>query len=510
MAVRDVLERATSSEAKYFVFLILIIAVHLYDGLIMRFSRSRGDLIFISAWYTLVALIAAFIIFGPEAGFMTKEWLKNLLACLAVSAVAVYIPLIIFNLAAQFFPIVAESIIKITAVLFFSPAWLWFLYMHQGVQQSKVVGTLLAIYFALWLLVVILSFFNYSSIGGSANSYKAPVWQAAKTVIDWIIALVLSFWNALINLPLLIVGAGEDVVAAATGDYYTGQVEEGKDDKDLGVFFEDVIASDPKYHEGDPVSVWATLSAKTVEEPIVITLSCYASNGSDETDLKIQGTIYPGTVNVDSFEEASVSCDFPAGALPIGEYNIILAATFNFKTMAYLKTYFMNKETIRALRRESKDIFKEYPVIEQKPIAIYTQGPIGIGIESNEPPIGISATENIEPLLGVTIDNKWTGKIESFDEVTILVPSSFSVDTSSSSCNFGEGGSENDYRSYTLNDPGSIVDIDLYKSFKCRMVVDASDLDNTPVTIRYVKTTARYRYTIEDSTGIAIEPIENV
>jgi hypothetical protein len=65
---------------------------------------------------------------------------------------------------------------------------------------------------------------------------------------------------------------------------------------------------------------------------------------ADENDTLIAGTAYPETINVDQYEETTVSCDFPAGTLRPGYYDVTVNATFNFETRAYLKTYFMNKE----------------------------------------------------------------------------------------------------------------------------------------------------------------------
>jgi hypothetical protein len=58
-------------------------------------------------------------------------------------------------------------------------------------------------------------------------------------------------FQALMNIPQAINDGIQQSVAMATGDYYTGQVEENQDNKELGVFFSNMATSDPSYMEGD-------------------------------------------------------------------------------------------------------------------------------------------------------------------------------------------------------------------------------------------------------------------
>jgi hypothetical protein len=167
---------------KYFLFLLVIIVVHLYDGLVLQFNRGGTAFLETFAIYLLLAVFGAFFVFGPDLGFMSQEWWKNLLVCMLVSGVAWGLPFLLYLIVGNF-AMGSQAIVKITGIMLFSPAWLWFMYMHQKVQESPLAGRILMWYFAMWIIVICLSFINYASVIGPVNSYKAPVWQAALMVL---------------------------------------------------------------------------------------------------------------------------------------------------------------------------------------------------------------------------------------------------------------------------------------------------------------------------------------
>ena len=63
-------------------------------------------------------------------------------------------------------------------------------------------------------------------------------------------------------------------------------------------------------------------------------------------------------------EDVPFECRFDRGALKQGTNNIRVKAQFNFETLGYLKTYFMDIERMRALRRENTDPLKQYGINE--------------------------------------------------------------------------------------------------------------------------------------------------
>ena len=51
----------------------------------------------------------------------------------------------------------------------------------------------------------------------------------------------------------------------ATGDYYEGEVEENENEP-LGVYLENIEKAETEFYEDEPVSIWVTLKARTLEK----------------------------------------------------------------------------------------------------------------------------------------------------------------------------------------------------------------------------------------------------
>ncbi|MBN2421844.1 hypothetical protein JXB41_01340 [Candidatus Woesearchaeota archaeon] len=316
-----------------------------------------------------------------------------------------------------------------------------------------------------------------------------------------------TLWTAVQNMIMFpfnaFNAAFQQSILNATGDYYSGNQEQSGYSTQLGVYFEDTETDMERYFTGDSVSVWSKLRAKTLEtdDPINIELTCVAI---DEAGEKISADrIEPGpNIDIYSEEDLFITCDF--SNLEEGFYEIQMKAEFLFETTARLKTFFMNKETARALKREDKDIYQEYPVIEDS-VAIYTEGPVAIGMETIKQPILVDES-GARPYIGITIENQWEGVISRIDDFSITVPQGMELDTELDSCDFS--GSSPEYHHNNLDEIGAI---DFYRSFKCRFIVDLNnDLDDIPVTTRYFRTKVNYYYSLTEVLDIEIEPEEEI
>ena len=222
----------------------------------------------------------------------------------------------------------------------------------------------------------------------------------------------------------------------ATGDYYTGTVDENQNQR-LGVFLDDLKASDPEFYQGETVSVWAMLEAKTLEDGLKIDVNCYhGKKNSDGIFLDSQkGKSFPEVIPlVYDEEQVDIDCRFISdasdSAMEKGSNKVTVQAEFHFETMAYLKTYFMDKDTLRSMDRQGIDPFEKYEIEDKKPIAKFTNGPVRIGMGSVDPPIGINDKFSVTPRLGITLDTNmgWKGKIKQIDELIIMVPNATSLD----------------------------------------------------------------------------------
>ncbi|GEM_PF-4501124 len=320
------------------------------------------------------------------------------------------------------------------------------------------------------------------------------------------------------KIPVAISKGFQNQIKRATGDFYTGEVDKNTK-KPLGVMIEKLEPSDPAYFEGEKVTVWATLKAVTLDEPISIIPKCWSDKGKmrDET----QGFILPPQIEVDSYENDIFNCRFEL--LKSGSRRIRTAATFNFNTKAYQKTYFMDKDKIRSLRREQIDPLDFYKITDKKPVAVFTNGPVMIGMSVPEPPVGLKQGDFAQPFIGVTLSNNWQGRIESLTELRIELPKGFEIDASnpdSCSHSFKFAETDNDgYNVYELDmekerssDPEAFTNIEKFQSFRCLLKVRDEQigeiLGGTPISVKYFRASVKYVYSVEKELTLEIKKKE--
>jgi len=348
----------------------------------------------------------------------------------------------------------------------------------------------------------------------------------------------------------------------AAGDYYSGTVDENQYET-LGVYLKDLKPADPEFYYTEPVNVWALIEAKTLEDGLTVDLNCFYG----KEDSPYLGKVEPKQITaIYDEEQVDVDCRFDNSAgMQDGSNKVTVQATFNFETMAYLKTYFMDQDRIRSMSRQGIDPLEEYGIEDKKPVAKYTNGPVKIGMGTIDPPIGISATSSVKPRVSVTVTTNegWKGKIKQIEELTIMVPEPMTLDIGfctefeavdkeeyKTTCaasyrnykskqfqdckdQFTEN-SEIDtclqkhcdeelegYNAYRLKveenkehyrDIGYDNKDKLYKTFNCRALLgDANKLlGDVPISTKYYRAKARYKYEIEDTVNVNIKDIGEV
>ena len=306
-------------------------------------------------------------------------------------------------------------------------------------------------------------------------------------------------------------------LAIATGDYYTGKVDENAQAK-LGVYLEDLKQADPTFYENRPVTLFATLTVQTLDKVMNVDLYC-------KSDKQKEGTtpsIFPQeSFLVDSYEEKEIDCKFESGDLDKGAQTIKFGARFNFKTMSYVKSYFMDLERLRSMRREEIDPLDQYGITDKAPIATYTVGPVGIGMGVGKPPVGIDlGAQQTTMTLGITIENKWDGIITKINRMVIIVPKGFDLidldapyepvlcadlpDEEKDLCSDEEN---NVYVVTTDTIPR--IPKNNYKSYRAHMKINKANYDKVlglnPITTKYFKTTVDYTYDLEKEKTIDVK-----
>ncbi len=339
------------------------------------------------------------------------------------------------------------------------------------------------------------------------------IWQQMKDGANGAVKVVT-------NLPTIAGTTYQKLLTTATGGYqdqYLGKVEQNKD-LPLGVNIENVKASSPIFYSGEPVIVFATITARTLDEPVTIIPKCSANN--DE----YLGTIPLGTFNgqkiknftIYTFESQPIECDID---LPKGSQRIDIYADYNFRTLAYHKMYFIDADRMRSLERQKIDPFTQYKITDRNPITTYTNGPVEIGMDFGGAIRSIGSMQPL-PTLGITITNRWLGKFTKINQLIIYVPDGFSADPArctdfedfrptTEDINYQKG-----YKAYSLRtdrinnllenlQTGSLT----YRTFRCGLQIDntAQVLGTSPISTLYFKATASYRYTITQAVSVNIQ-----
>lgn len=221
----------------------------------------------------------------------------------------------------------------------------------------------------------------------------------------------------------------------ATAGLYTGNVEKNRYEN-LGVYFSNIRAADPRFYIDDPITIWGSIRSKTYKDAVIVGFNCSRWKDSKRihADKIIPGIKFP----IFTLDEVDTECTFyPDNDNPIkpGPNTITLSAEYNFGTDAYLKAYFIDRDRLRAYSREDVDPLTEFGIKDKNPIAVFTNGPVEIGIDTSSPLITVSRGYTIKPSIGITLTNrkelkdeekriisKWDGKIKNITELILLVP----------------------------------------------------------------------------------------
>ncbi len=323
--------------------------------------------------------------------------------------------------------------------------------------------------------------------------------------------------------------AYEKQLEYATGGYYTSKVEKYEDpNSKLGVYLEDIETAARHFYEDEEVVLWGNLKARTLDEPINVYMSC--KTGEDK--LREMGTIIPETLGdkkdqyeIYQYEEIGFECRFKPGQLGPGNNIIKINVEFNFETLAFLKTYFMDIERIRALRKENIDPLKQYGIKDKDIKGVSTYGPVKLGMGTTDPPIGLKTDNDGYTFLGITLENQWPhGRIKNITNITIDVPEKLSLKESDNykdlycsrdSFEKSESKEKEGYATYRMTDDeisrSTKTPITSYKSWRCSITVDGGNvgdiLGNTPVATHYYRANAAYIYEIQKSTTVYLKSV---
>ncbi len=303
---------------------------------------------------------------------------------------------------------------------------------------------------------------------------------------------------------------GERVFEGTLGEgYFEGEVQEAAG-KNLGVFIDEFRSISPTYREGEPILLFSQIRAETItDEPINIITEC-------SLDGK-KGTITPphaANFLVETSAIENINCDFEGDATKFsaGNYKAKLSIGFDFTTNAFVKAYFMDQQKLREFRSQNLDPAEEFG-FETNPTAVYTAGPIMIGMNLGRMPLGVQEEIGSGPNLLLTLENMWNGKIKKLKNIIITSPVGIKLDKAypggvmPEKCTGCEKGSQECICTYDLekSTKDSLGKNIITLSFHTEIIDPAALIGTAPASFKTFKVSMDYDYVIEEQMGITIK-----
>ncbi len=503
-----------------FWFFLVALAVHIVDIFHNFGQGNRGITGLRFGLYVFLMLYAWFALYGGAGA-----GLKSLEKPLAVSALAFFLPLVVSLLI----EIPVSNEMKLTTIIVLMCIPVWPVVVAFGISpQTTFFKWVRIIFVGLWIVLALPTI--YSALATDLNLGRSDfeILNAIRYMFSTIKNNLLTIWGGIASIPKLITGGIQTSIQHATGDYYTGMVDENQD-KPIGVYLEDVKAANTEFYEDESVVVWGTIKARTLnpDEEIHISTSCYAHQLAEE-EKKVKGDADPTGPNdefemtVTVMEEKDVSCEFSPSELEDGQWSAYFLSTFNFDTHSYLKSYFMEQGRLRAARRENKDPLITYGITDKSPLSVSTNGPVQVNMEITQALTGLNLdpSEKNELRLGITLRNRWEGSINEINDLIIKVPPSMSIsfcdhNIKPESCSGQEcedGKYDTIYRLQARSSEGKkgregLDEIKTFHSFNCKIKVDNANaaLGSSPLTTHYFKASADYVYELKKETPLTIK-----
>ena len=206
-------------------------------------------------------------------------------------------------------------------------------------------------------------------------------------------------------------------------------------------------------------------------------------------------------------------CRFPPIPKP-GSYNIKGYATFPFQTWAYIEYTFVSDERARNIARKGLDIHRELEIPEE-PRAVYTGGPVMLGMGGTSQPIRVK-TEGDELLppgtrIGITLDSAWRkGRLGKVSSLEIKTPRQYQlVDCDREPrVEFGEvDPNDPTYLTWTFVNP-RIDAVQQFASVTCKLSLkdteEASRIAASDKAVRTFVAVAKYNYRVEDKVSVQV------
>ncbi len=220
--------------------------------------------------------------------------------------------------------------------------------------------------------------------------------------------------------------------AIAQEEYYDSTTDQYSQ-SNQGLFMRDLDSSETKYDYGDDATIYFTLDSKLPKNSNVNAIvQCYTEKNNKEYNRKY-GLVVPGydpiikgarIENIVNNDYKDLRCIMNGFQFQEDRETVYTDLTFNFETRSYIIASFMNQDSLRVMKEELPQIYNT--IKNYRTDAKNTDGPVQIGINSKDYPIGISKTGDYK--LEFSLTKKWSeGKIKRFNNIEFKVPKGITI-----------------------------------------------------------------------------------
>lgn len=512
-AVAAVKGAAVTADKTYhpWLFAFVCLFIHVFD-VINQYDRgyTQGTLMFVL--YMLVAIYASFFYYRTGIGIGNKGQAAARVSVDSVryfflSVVAFALP---YVLRAPFL----DRIAYLPVILALCPVWFLYIALHE--PRGTLLHTLgkwIVNLVAIALLIIALATFtlpdHFASAGVDMSRPFHIFWNDLKDAWATITERITNAglfnpiaWRERINTTF-----------NPAAQLYAGQVEQNKQEPH-GVYITELRSLYPENYLGTDPVLLGRIEAKTfMDGGFDLTPSCRLERTGKPNE--------PGNVDVEPpihvnyLLTKDVTCRFDAAGMNLsrGTYNGVLGVAFDFETWGYITNTFVSRDLIEQYYRQGRDIRRDLG-IDRQTGAIYTNGPVEIGVSASEQPIDIdlAAARPVQQHFGFTVRNRWTqGRVAEVKSVVILVPEPFELAECVPVHPRSERLADEEMTKYTfLKSDALQMDPRLdYSTIDCQLLLptraDAERVlafgEKTPVTFVVI---ARYAYEIEKKTRVRV------